>query len=329
MVSKKLVIYSVAYLLPIFGSFAEDLKDSVSSYSFKSVETGSDHLFAQGDTQRTYKLYVPPDLDENSPLLFVLHGMSMTSDWASQRGFNELADQYGFVVAYPQSLKKTIYLTDYLGVPDVGWFAVDEVARWNSENQDDRYGGNSDIDFLSRLAKELQRKYLLNPEQTFVAGFSSGGEMSYALICKAGDVFRGAGIVAGLMRADTLDGCALNEPKPLIHLHGTSDSLAPIDGHKSTWLKSANESPSAHDSVKYFAKLNNAVKMETIKVSENTTAHIYTPDGVGAEARFYRIQGFIHYWPGTPYVGKKKGKKLEDNSGISATELIWELFSEY
>ena len=68
--------------------------------------------------------------------------------------------------------------------------------------------------------------------------------------------------------------------------------------------------------------------MEKIKVSENTTAHIYIAEGDGAEVRFYRIKDFIHYWPGTPYQGKKKGKKLEDNSGISATALMWDFFSQ-
>ncbi len=329
MVLKQLIIYSLANLLPIVGSFATDLGDSADSTSSNLVESVSDHVFVHGATRRTYKLYVPSNLDESPPLLFVLHGMSMTSHWASERGFNELADQHGFVVVYPQSLKKTIFLTDYIGMPELGWFAVHEVVRWNSENQDDRYGGNSDLDFLSELAKNLQREYGLNSKQTFVAGFSSGGEMSYALVCQAGKIFRGAGIVAGLMRSDTLDGCAANRPKPLIHLHGTSDSMAPIDGHKSTWLKRDSRSTSAQDSVRYFAKLNNAAKMEEIKVSENTTAHIYTAEGDGAEVRFYRIKDFIHYWPGTPYQGKKKGKQLEDNSGISATALIWEFFSKY
>ncbi|MDA0790694.1 MAG: hypothetical protein O2780_14700 [Proteobacteria bacterium] len=44
---------------------------------------------------------------------------------------------------------------------------------------------------------------------------------------------------------------------------------------------------------------------------------------------FYQIEGYIHYWPGTPYAGKSADKPMQDNSGISATALIWEFFSQY
>jgi poly(3-hydroxybutyrate) depolymerase len=67
--------------------------------------------------------------------------------------------------------------------------------------------------------------------------------------------------------------------------------MVPIQGRGTT--------PSAHDTVKYFAKINNDTKEETVKVSANTTAYIYRPEGEGAEARFYQIEGYIHYWPGT------------------------------
>tara|TARA_E500000331_G_scaffold357641_1_gene420152 strand:- start:86 stop:1009 length:924 start_codon:yes stop_codon:yes gene_type:complete len=286
-----------------------------------AAESVPDHVFTHGGIDRTYKLHVPENLADNAPLLLVLHGMSMSSEWTYGRGFNELADQHGFVVAYPQSLEKTIYLTDFLGLRSLAWIEVTEMVRWNAENEDDRYDGVSDVDFLSQLAMQLQQKYRLNPDKTFVAGFSNGGYMSYTLMCQAGDTFRGAGVVAGLMDGIVVDSCAPTGPKPLIHLHGTADSMVPIEGDPPT--------PAAHDSVKYFAKLNNATQEETVKVSENTTAYIYRPEGEGAEARFYRIEGFIHYWPGTPYLGKSKGKQMEDNSGINATDLIWELFSQY
>jgi len=293
-----------------------------------AAEIVPDHVFMHGEIERTYKLHVPENLTENAPLLFVLHGMSMTSDWTYGRGFNELADQNGFVVVYPQGLEKTIYLTDFLGLRDLAWIAVTSIVRWNAENEDDRYNGGSDVDFLSQLARQLQQKYRLNPAQTFVSGFSNGGYMSYTLMCQAGDTFRGAGIVAGLMDGVIVDSCAPSGPQPLIHLHGTADSMVPIQG-RGTKEKGNLPTPPAHDTVKYFAKLNNATKEETVKVSENTTAYIYRPEGEGAEARFYRIKGFIHYWPGTPYVGKTKDKQMQDNSGISATEIIWEFFSQY
>ena len=316
MILRTFVLCLLAQLLLIAGSHAEDRSDLSAN-----KKSAPDYIFVHGGRERTYKLHVPEKLAENAPLLFVLHGMSMTSDWTYGRGFNELADQHGFVVVYPQSLEKTIYLTDFLGLHDLDWIAVTEIVRWNAENEDERYSGVSDVDFLSQLARQMQQEYRLNPNKTFVAGFSNGGYMSYTLMCQAGDTFKGAGIVAGLMHGVIMDSCSPNGPKPLIHLHGVADSMVPIEGDPPT--------PSAHDSVKYFANLNNATKADTVKISEATTAYIYSPEGVGAEARFYRIEDYIHYWPGTPYVGKSEGKQMRDNSGISATALIWEFLSQY
>jgi polyhydroxybutyrate depolymerase len=350
MILKTVTLCLLSQLLLVPGVYAAAKKDSA-----KSTEGVLDHVFMDGEIKRTYKIHVPKNRAENAPLLFVLHGMTMTSDWAYGRGFNELADQHGFVVVYPQSLAKTIYLSDMRGMPgkdgsdedesgkpctegetieDSGfsfsckegiWVMTNGVLRWNNENEDDRYGGASDVEFLSQLARHLQEKYQLNPVQTFVAGFSNGGYMSYTLMCQAGDIFRGAAIVAGLMDGVTVDGCAPSGPKPVIHFHGTADSMVPIEG-RATKGNGNLPTPSAHETVKYFAKLNNATKEETVKVSANTTAHIYRPVGDGAEARFYRIEGFIHYWPGSPYVGDKP---MQDNSGIRATELIWGFFSRY
>ncbi|MAI42060.1 MAG: hypothetical protein CMP95_06355 [Gammaproteobacteria bacterium] len=316
MILRTFVLCVLAQLVLISGLHAEDRNDLSAN-----KRPALDHIFVHGGKERTYKLHVPEKLAENALLLFVLHGMSMTSDWTYGRGFNELADQHGFVVVYPQSLEKTIYLSDFLGLRDLDWIAVTESVRWNADNEDERYSGVSDVDFLSQLAKQIQQDYRLNPNKTFVAGFSNGGYMSYTLMCQAGDTFRGAGIVAGLMNGGILDSCSPSGPKPLIHLHGVADSMVPIEGDPPT--------PSAHDSVKYFANLNNATKVDTVKISEATTAYIYRPEGVGAEARFYRIEDYIHYWPGTPYVGKSEGKQMQDNSGISATALIWEFFSQY
>ena len=92
MVLTQLIVYSLANLLPIVGSFATDLGDSADSTSSNLVGSVSDHVFVNGTTRRTYKLYVPSNLGESPPLLFVLHGMAMTSHWASERGFNELAE---------------------------------------------------------------------------------------------------------------------------------------------------------------------------------------------------------------------------------------------
>src|SRR5579871_1840694 len=60
--------------------------------------------------QRSYVLYLPRDLKPGAPLLFMFHGSG--GDGASTREvtgyrFDMLADQYKFVIAYPDGVETT------------------------------------------------------------------------------------------------------------------------------------------------------------------------------------------------------------------------------
>ena len=85
-------------------------------------------------TEREYALYIPDGLQENAPLVFVLHGYYGNGlGISSYCGMNEIADGEGFAVCYPYGL------LDFTGVP-----------HWNSN-----LTGLSDVNdsgFLSELA---------------------------------------------------------------------------------------------------------------------------------------------------------------------------------
>ena len=131
MILRIITLCLVAQLLLIPGIYAAGKKDSA-----KNKEVVPDHVFMHGEIKRTYKIHVPKHRAENAPLLFVLHGMTMTSDWSYGRGFNELADQHGFVVVYPQSLAKTIYLSDMQGMPGMDGSNQDK-SNWDDKGKSD------------------------------------------------------------------------------------------------------------------------------------------------------------------------------------------------
>ena len=144
--------------------------------------------------------------------------------------------------------------------------------------------------------------------------------MSYTLMCQAGDVFKAAGVVSGLIDVEVLRNCTLNEPKPIIHLHGTDDGTVPITGNVD---KSTGETrPGAQEIVEYFANLNDSVTTERIQITDNANLTIYKPESGGAEVHYYRIENHDHVWS-----GDTGAKKMKDESGLNASELIWEFFS--
>ena len=356
------------------------------------MSVGDDYTFVHEGVERTYKMYRPADMPTNAPMVFVLHGMTSSSTWSYLSGFNELAEEHGFLAVYPQSHLKLIRLDGGDGKSggkkaDMSWLGdkadsckegesfiangleivcrdgvlTTSMARWNAENDDDLFDGQSDVEFLSALARSMQDRFQVDPHRTFVAGFSNGGYMSYTLMCQARGVFRAAGVVSGLIDGEVFNNCRPDAPIPIIHIHGADDGMVPIAGSvdKATGVKG----PGAREIVEYFANLNEVVRQENRQVTNNAHLTIFRPDlarpdlarpdlarpdlarpdlarpdlarpdlarpdlagpeSGGAEVHYYRIENHDHVWPG----GDTGAKQIRDVSGIDASRLIWDFFA--
>ena len=116
---------------------------------------------AVGGVDRTYRVYVPTALDRATPapLLLWLHGVPGTSEGAEQRtGLNDQADQFRFVVAYPQ------------GLPAAN-------SWWNTGQC---CGAGDDVAFILQIIDALAKEYRLDADRVYVAGLSAGGMMAHA-----------------------------------------------------------------------------------------------------------------------------------------------------
>lgn len=271
--------FALALLLAVFLSACSDQSIPADQYSFE-----------HGGLHRSYRLYKPAGLPPKAPLVVVLHGWGQTSDASYAFGFNQLADKYGFAAAYP----------------------LGESSQWNAALDK----GVDDVDFLSKLAQYLQTEHGLDPDKTFVTGFSMGGYMSYTLACQASDVFKAAAPVAALMDGKVFNDCKPAVPMSILHIHGTMDSLVPIGGNPK------DDSPSVAATIDFWVKLNACTPDGTATISKKTTAHYYRNGVGGNEVHYYEMSGIDHLWPGLPV--DKKG--FIDDSGFNAAEAIWDFF---
>ena len=115
----------------------------------------------------------PDNLKEKAPLVFVLHGYtSNNNNIMNYSKMNEIADEYGFMVCYPQGTRNT-----YTG-----------QTHWNANLKE--MSSIADSDFLNDLAIKLQAEYNLSEKNTFACGMSNGGFMSYNLGCEKSDTFK-------------------------------------------------------------------------------------------------------------------------------------------
>ena len=172
------------------------------------------HQFSHDGLSREYYLYIPDSLVAGAPLLFVFHGYSGSANGImNYSGLNQIADENGFVVCYPQGL---IDDWDY-AFWNVGYdWHVDETV--------------DDVGFSTSLAQYLQTEYNLSAHNTFSTGMSNGGDMSYLLACQASDVFKAVAPVAGCMMTWLYNSCAPVNPIPVFEIHGTDDDVTWWDG---------------------------------------------------------------------------------------------------
>ena len=134
--------------------------------------------------QRDYFLYIPDTVGRRDrvPLLVMLHGCSQDAyAFAQGSRMNELADEYRFVVLYPQqSLHANALRCWNWFEPQTGQGAAEAAA-------------------IAALVREVARRYPIDRSRVYVAGISAGGAMTAILALCYGALFAACAIVAGVM----------------------------------------------------------------------------------------------------------------------------------
>jgi polyhydroxybutyrate depolymerase len=164
--------------------------------------------------QRDYILYLPKGLPQNAPLVFAFHGYTGTAyDLMKNFGLNEIADKNEFAVCYPQGLK-------------------DEKGNhfWQVGYEFHKNIKVDDVKFICTLSAELQNKYELSNNNTFIIGFSNGGDFCNLLICKTSGIFKAAAPIISCIMKETYDFCKDSKPVPVFMLNGKRDNITFWEG---------------------------------------------------------------------------------------------------
>ncbi len=118
---------------------------------------------------------------KNCPIVVVLHGCGQTANGAAElTGWNNLADQYGFYVLYPQQ--------HFPNNPQhcFNWFKKNEIER-----------GNGECESIRQMVDYMLKNFSTDPKQVFVTGLSAGAAMSVVMIATQPGMFKAAAIFAG------------------------------------------------------------------------------------------------------------------------------------
>ncbi|GAA2912212.1 hypothetical protein Acy02nite_91710 [Actinoplanes cyaneus] len=125
-------------------------------------------------------LYVPDRLPTKPAVLVAVHYCTGSGPaFYSGTEFKSLADQYGFIVIYPS----TVRTGSCWDVSSAGALT---------------HNGNSDPVGITSMVKYVQQRYATDPSRTFVAGASSGAMMTNVLLADYPDVFAAGAAFMGV-----------------------------------------------------------------------------------------------------------------------------------
>ena len=291
-------------------------KEAPSNVEPKTLTPG-DHtrtLF-MGEQERTYLVHIPKSYDPNkpSPVVLALHGAAMNGSmmvWFS--GLTKKSEEAGFIVVYPSGT-------------GTGPFLVWNAGGFNRKRSE---GKPDDVAFINKLLDDLGTLVKIDDKRVYACGMSNGGMMSYRLAAELSDRIAAIAPVAGTIAIEKIKP---NRPVPVIHFHGTKDTLVSFEGRKGN-ENSFMRLKSVEESIQTWVKINGCdetPKTETIskdgdKLKVTRTNYVNGKDG--SEVVLIVIEGGGHTWPGQqPPVGFI-GKSTKD---ISANDIMWEFFQRH
>lgn len=275
--------------------------------------TGS---FVSGGLTRTYRLYVPDKYDSQhpAPLLLALHGrLGDGVGMEKMTHLDQVADQYGFVVVYPDGYQRG--WADGRGVSTADKAGVDDVA------------------FLSTLIATLSQTYAIDQRRIYVTGISNGGFMTERLGCDLANKIAAIAVDAATFPVDLVARCATAHPLPALLFNGTSDPLVPYQG--GVVAGDRGEVFSAPETAAKWAALAHcaptpASKTVPTTVNDGTSVSYVTYSGCGggAQVQFYTITGGGHTWPGgTQYLPVSVVGIATRN--LDASQTLWQFVSRF
>jgi len=132
---------------------------------------------------RDYKVYLPIHvIGRKRPLIVMLHGCTQDpDDFAMGTGMNLLAEEQGFLVAYPRQPA-----------------TANHSACWNWFDRKDQMRGGGEPCIIAGITRAIMAEFDIDAKRVYVAGLSAGGAMALIMSATYPELYAATGVHSGL-----------------------------------------------------------------------------------------------------------------------------------
>jgi poly(hydroxyalkanoate) depolymerase family esterase len=270
---------------------------------------------------RDYKVYVPTHAPRNQRALVVmLHGCTQDpDDFAVGTGMNLLAEEHGFIVAYPKQAA-----------------VANQSACWNWFSAADQMRDMGEPSIIAGITRELITEFCIDPTRVYVAGLSAGGAMAAIMGATYPELYAGTGIHSGLaygsatdvvsalaaMRGESPSNASLlkrarrrepSGPRRTIVFHGASDQTVHPSNSEAIFADARASLPLRGEETRHQGAIGGRSYTRRIVADVNGVPH----------AEHWSIEGLGHAWSG----GSEEGS-YADRDGPDASREMLRFFAE-
>lgn len=264
---------------------------------------------------RDYKVYVPATAHRGKrPLLVMLHGCTQNpDDFALGTGMNILAEEHGFIAAYPGQTA-----------------AANSSVCWNWFNLKDQTRGEGEPAIIAGITQAMISDYEIDPRRVYVAGLSAGGAMALVMALSYPELYAAAGVHSGLPYGLARDlpsafAAMRGQPMPMrmgsgktrkkhpqpdvrtIVFHGESDhTVSPSNGELIVAQARASLRHSTQEL--QMGRSGNRAYRRTVIKDERGTIHL----------EYWAITGLAHAWSG----GRPEGSYTDPLGPDASREML-------